>query len=253
MYLDNLIPNSLGALFSPYCLLHKLKQPKMVSYGLMANLLEARRRGLFSGVQGIIDVGANIGQYAYMAHAIFPSLPVHSFEPVPQSCRALEDNFRKHAIPGAVHEVALGAEPGEAEFLLQDNLEQSSFLAKLDQPEVSTRAIRVKTATLDSYQGRIPRLDSYFLKIDTQGFEANVLRGASTFMNRCAVVQLEVAIRPAYAHQPPAHHLLSLMDEFGFDLVEVLDILRRPASEGGALAEADLLFRRKSSLSRAAR
>src|SRR6267378_2827092 len=152
MYLDNLLPNSLGALFSPYCLFHKLKQPKMVSYGLMANLLEARKRGLLAGVQGIVDVGANIGQYAYMAHAIFPSLPIYSFEPVPESYRALEDNFRKHAIPGAVHAVALGAECGEAEFLLQDNLEQSSFLAKLDQGDASINAIRVKTATLDSYQ-----------------------------------------------------------------------------------------------------
>lgn len=212
----------------------------------MANLLEARKRGLFAGVQGIVDVGANIGQYAYMAHAIFPSLPIHSFEPVPQSCRLLKDNFRKHAIPGAVHSVALGAECGEAEFLLQQNLEQSSFFAKLDQVDDSTQAIRVKTATLDSYQSQIPALDHYFLKIDTQGFEANVLRGASGFMNRCAVVQLEVAIRPAYAHQPPAHQLLSMMDTFGFDLVEVLDILRLPSVEGRALAEVDLLFRRKS-------
>jgi len=212
----------------------------------MANLLEARKRGLFAGVQGIVDVGANIGQYAYVAHAIFPSLPIHSFEPVPESYRALEDNFRKHAIPGAVHAVALGAECGEAEFLLQNNLEQSSFLAKLDQRDASTNAIRVKTATLDSYQSQIPPLDSYFLKIDTQGSEANVLRGASVFMRRCTVVQLEVAIRPTYAHQPPAHQLLSMMDDFGFDLVELLDMLRLSAAEGGALAEVDLLFRRKS-------
>lgn len=246
MYLDNLVPNSFGALFSPYCLVHKLMKPKMVSYGLMANLLEARKRGLFAGVQSIIDVGANIGQYAYMAHTIFPSVPIHSFEPVPQSYRALQDNFQKHAIPGAVHSVALGAECGEAEFLLQDNPEQSSFLSKLDQDALPAKIIRVKTVTLDSYQHHIPAQNSFFLKIDTQGFEANVLRGATDFLNRCTVVQLEVAIRPAYAYQPSAHQLLSMMDDFGFDLVEVLDILRLPAPEGGALGEADLLFRRRN-------
>ncbi|MEO8151876.1 MAG: FkbM family methyltransferase [Rhizobacter sp.] len=246
MYLDNLIPNALGAFFSPFCLFHKLKQPTMVSYGLMANLLKARDRGLFAGVQSIVDVGANIGQYAYMAHAIFPTLPIHSFEPVPQSLAALKDNFARYGIPGEVHSVALGAECGQAEFLLQDNLEQSSFFEKLDRPVTSTHAIQVMTATLDSYQDRLPAIKDCFLKIDTQGFEAKVLQGASAFIRRCSVVQLEVAIRPSYAHQPPAHQLLSMMDDFGFDLVEILDMLRRPATEGNVLAEADLLFRRKN-------
>jgi FkbM family methyltransferase len=234
----------MGALGAPTCLWRKLRHPRLVSYGLLANLLSARRRGLITAIDAVIDVGANVGQYAYMAHYVWPHAPVYSFEPDPVCYTELQETFLRHGIPGSCFQLALGERCDERPLKLQSNRAQSSFLSRDDVPGGFASSITVRCTTLDSAAQSFPEVEKALLKIDTQGFEAAVLRGATNFLRRCAYIQLEVAFRPSYAGQPYAAALLATMRESGFICIEILDILRERRIPGSPVAEADLLFAR---------
>jgi FkbM family methyltransferase len=245
MYLDNLVPSRAAALFSPACLIRKVAHPDMVSFGLMANLASARRRGLIDGIDAIVDVGANTGQFAFMAHSVWPDVPVYSFEPDPASHARLRRNFERFRIPGSCFELALGARVERRDLRVQSNSEQSSFLGRIDAGTGCEQEVEVRCDTLDRVAtGFDPAPRRALLKVDTQGFELQVLDGAGAFLDRVAYVQLEVAFRPAYHDQPAAAEIIAAMAARGFSCLEILDILRDPAATGRPVAEADLLFAR---------
>ena len=136
----------------------------------------------------VVDVGANVGQFALLCRLVHPQAKVHSFEPMAEACvvfdRVLggESNVR-------LHRCALGAEAGEAEIYVTARADSSSLLRPEAQMEVfpgthevGTRKIRVALlgdevpeATIES-----PAL----LKIDVQGFEGQVLRGCEALLDR---------------------------------------------------------------------
>lgn len=244
MYLDNLLPKGFAAFAAPKCLWKKILNPSLVSFGLMANLASARRRGLIRDIDAIIDVGANVGQYAYMAHAVWPDIPVFSFEPDPECYAKLQSTFHRHSLQGQCFQLAVGDRSEERYFRLQENSAQSSFLARSDVDGGCTREIPVQCTTLDDAARLLPRRRDALLKVDTQGYEIAVLAGAREFLTDCAFVQIEVAFRRSYEGQPDAIAVMSQMRDLGFVCVEILDILRDQSVPGGPIAEADLLFAR---------
>jgi hypothetical protein len=84
MFLDNLLPSFIGAIAAPLCFVKRIRYPDMVSFGLLASLSKMKSKGIISNIDSIWDIGANQGQFAFMAHNIWPELPVYSFEPDPK-------------------------------------------------------------------------------------------------------------------------------------------------------------------------
>ena len=246
MYLDNLLPKGLAAFAAPGCLWKRILHPDLVSFGLMANLASARRRGLIREIDAIIDVGANVGQYAYMAHAVWPDAPVFSFEPDPACYAKLQSMFRRHGVPGQCLQLAVGERSEERSFRLQENSAQISFLARADVAGGCSREIKVQCTTLDDAAKLLPGRRRALLKVDTQGYEMAVLAGAREFLAGCAFVQLEVAFRRSYEGQPDAVAVMAHMRDRGFTCIEILDILRDRSAPGDPIAEADLLFARSA-------
>jgi FkbM family methyltransferase len=219
--------------------------PAMVSFGLMANLASARRRGLIDAIDAVVDVGANTGQYAFMAHSIWPDVPVYSFEPDSECHATLQRNFERFDIPGRCFELALGETEETKTFRVQANREQSSFLSRFDVEGGFAREVPIQCQTLDRIaESFTPAPRRALLKVDTQGFELQVLGGARSFLERVAYVQLEVAFRPAYLEQPGAAEIIAAMAQHGFACLEILDILRDGSAAGHPMVEADLLFAR---------
>lgn len=91
MFLDNLLPSFIGAVAAPSYFIKRLLYPDMVSFGLLANLAKMSSRGTITGIDSIWDVGANHGQFAFMAHNVWPDLPIYSFEPDPSSVEKLQN------------------------------------------------------------------------------------------------------------------------------------------------------------------
>lgn len=129
-----------------------------------------------------IDVGSNIGMMTLeAARAVGPSGAVWAFEPAPATHAILRQNVEMNGFGNiSALQTALGSERGDAMFYFSpDHLGQSSFI----EPQVGGQEIRVPIQTLDEVMSRESVDSARMLKIDVEGWEIEVLRGASTFLS----------------------------------------------------------------------
>ncbi len=122
-----------------------------------------------------LDVGANIGLYGVPAGAVVgPRGAVVCFEANPSTYRYLLKNLsRNHRANVIAENVAVGAEPGEIRIATQaSNIGEVHVAAGTETGEI------VPMVSLDDYcaEHGIARVD--YIKIDVEGYEASVLRGA---------------------------------------------------------------------------
>ena len=196
-------------------------------------------------VATILDVGANVGQFALAATDRFPDALIHSFEPVPDVAATLQRNVK--GVPAiTVHRVALGTHGGSLRFHRNDFTHLSSPLP-LD-PEQgqlygarATEEITVPVHRLDQLFPTLGVSDPVLLKLDVQGYESEVLAGATGVLAQIAYVVLEVSFRPLYLGQPSFDRLHTQLKEHGYRLDGPVGL-----QEGrtGEIVELDLLYRR---------
>lgn len=241
MYLENLLPRHLAALAAPGCLLHRLLQPKLVSFGLMANLRAQRARGAFDGIGAVVDVGANIGQFAYMISRTLPAVPVHSIEPDPASFAGLQATFARFGIRGGCIHAAASDHAGEGALNRHADSVNNSMLAVSG----GSGSVPVRLARLDDLLGEMPAAARLLLKLDVQGYEMHVLRSAEATLARSNAVIVEVNFERTGTEFAKPEAVMGWLAARGFALHDLLDTLRHPAGEGGGLREADLLFLRR--------
>lgn len=155
-------------------------------YWLLARVLESRRRGLV-----LLDVGANRGDWTAKALDLgigVPALHVHSFEPSATSRAGLERRFSgTHAV--TIHPQAMSARAGEAPFYSAWAGARTSSLA----PDPTASVERVSMTTVDDFVLRRGLGPIALLKIDAEGHDCQVLRGAEQTLRegRVEVVQFE--------------------------------------------------------------
>lgn len=131
----------------------------------------------------IFDVGANVGQTVTEIRRKFPDPVIYSFEPVPSTFKSLVSNTRGiggvHCIP-----CALGETPGTAAITDNATSGQNTLMtsAKPGSPKVEVRVDAVDAFCLAR---DIDAID--VLKIDTEGFEMSVLRGARRMLETGAI------------------------------------------------------------------
>lgn len=131
----------------------------------------------------ILDVGANVGEYARLALAHCPSAEVHCFEPMPVVFAQLQEHLgaepRVH-----LHQQALAAENGTCTFYFDPRATGNTTAVADVQAGVhglrKVETVNARTQTLDAFcqQHGIDHID--LLKIDVEGFESSVLRGGLT-------------------------------------------------------------------------
>lgn len=207
----------------------------------------ARRIHLFShyGIDLVLDVGANAGQYGRFLRNIGYTGRIASFEPLSSAFAALE-----HARAGDplwdAQRVALSNQEGFATLNVAGNSESSSFLPMLPAhlaafPEsryVNTE--RVPMTTLARVVAAVPADARVFLKVDTQGYERTVLEGAGAAWGRFSGVQLEMSLVPCYDGELLIHEMIAYMSGHGFVLMSL-----EPGSSDqrtGQLLQIDGLF-----------
>lgn len=240
MYLEHLIPSSLAALFSPGCFIRRLMYPDLVSFGLLANLHTLGKRGVFKEVDAIVDVGANIGQFAFMVHTALPHLPIFSFEPDATCFARLQQTFATHRIKGRCFPLAISDRAGQAQLNVYESAANNSLLYRQHENAVAVK--NVSCATLDSLRAELASLHAPFLKIDVQGAELSVLRGAGEFLNRCKFVMMETSLVSSYDGNAHIADVFSFMRAAGFSCWEIVDVLRKRKPNELGIVEMDLLF-----------
>lgn len=157
----------------------------------------------------VVEVGANMGSHSVdMARACAPG-PFYAFEPQPRIFQILCGNLALNDIGNAyAHPIAIGEAEGEAVVPLVDYGQDGNF-GGLALAAADTSGIRVRVRPLDGIGFRQLGL----LKIDVEGFEPQVLRGARETIARCRPVIYVENDRAAQQQE-----VISLVAEQGYRL-----------------------------------
>src|ERR1019366_9480917 len=195
----------------------------------------------------VIDVGANVGQFAIASAMIFSKVQVHSFEPVPETVSALKENVRTLANV-KVYPLALGERQGHCAFHVNSHSQSSSILAlgkshlEAFPDEREARTIDVELTTLDAVFDKIDLDPPVLLKLDVQGYETQTLAGGSRTLKRCDYVVAEVSFKPMYQGETPFTDVLTMMERRNFEFLRPVGWLTEPRT--GEVLQIDALFQR---------
>jgi FkbM family methyltransferase len=185
-----------------------------------------RRLFDFLDIDCVIDVGANTGQYRqFLRQEIEYQGYIVSFEPIPHHVTLLKEQAR-HDPKWIVNGCALGAHAGSSEFNIMANTEFSSFLKPThDNVEIFRgqndiqEKVLVKVRTLDDVILECRKelgSKNIYLKLDTQGFDLEVLKGATNTLQSLRALQTEASVRKIYDGMPRYDETIRFLEERGF-------------------------------------
>jgi FkbM family methyltransferase len=172
----------------------------------------------------VLDVGANRGQYGAMLREWGWRGRIVSFEPLGLTHAALARRAAADPTWQVAPRMALGAQDGEAELEVSAESDMSSILPQsplLRAISPSSAVVRKEMVPLRRLDGVVgPYLsaaDRVFLKIDTQGYEPEVLEGAGPLLNRLCGIQLEMSLVPIYEGERDFRTIFDQLTEAGFE------------------------------------
>jgi FkbM family methyltransferase len=178
----------------------------------------------------VIDVGANVGQFARASIEVFDQPEVHSFEPLPSAATQFRENLRDSA-QVRLHPVALGAVNGTATLH-----EHAYSLAS------SLRPVR-RDGAAPSWVSTAPlHHEVPVLKIDVQGTELDVLAGAAETLRSVDWILLELTFEPVYQDEPLFAEVDASMRAMGWRMKWPISAMR--SGDGHLVAQIDALYER---------
>lgn len=193
----------------------------------------------------VIDVGANVGQFAVAGAKLWAPERLYAFEPIPEVCDRLKRNTttlpQVQAAP-----IALGECVGRRAIHVNSYSHSSSIL-RLSQShreafpyarELGTQEIEM--ATLDSVFAGVEFAAPALLKLDVQGYEANVIKGAAATLPKLRWVIAETSLRPFYEGEALFLDIVALMAESGFRFLRPVGSLCDPRT--GEVVQIDAFF-----------
>lgn len=199
------------------------------------------------GIDLLFDVGANIGQYGIMARTLNYKGRIVSFEPLNDAFEKLKKASMNDS-QWTINHFALGDIATKNTINIAGNSGSSSILKMESKhvetlPEseyIGTQEIEIKTlnTVFDSFykQG-----NKVMLKIDTQGYEKNVLEGADQVLDKITLIQLEMSLIPLYQDEILFTEMVQYMEGKGFTLIALENGFSD--SKTGELFQVDGIFR----------
>lgn len=197
-------------------------------------LLEAFYTGLLRPGDTCIDVGAHTGRHTLpMAHCVNPGGRIFAFEPIPAIATELRTKLSASpGINGMVNltQCALADASGETDFtLVSNNPGYSGLLPRHYDREEQTETIRVTLRRLDDFIPQIPIVR--YIKIDCEGAELRVLRGARALLSRDRpLVSFECGDASLEAYDYDAGDIFDFWSTRGYS---VQSIAREPLDRAG--------------------
>lgn len=197
------------------------------------------------GIDAVLDVGANVGQYAALLRSGGYRGRIVSVEPLRDAFAELSRRSAKDSSWQCINS-AVGAEPGSTVINVSANSYSSSLRemtsahtsAAPDSIMVGTEPVRVRTVRDLLGEAAIDPART-LLKVDTQGFEVEVLDGAGDLLRDFAAVQLELSSVELYEGQQLFLPLASRLVDAGFD---VWSLDPGISDAEGRLLQCDVLF-----------
>ena len=173
------------------------------------------------GVQTVLDVGANIGQFGQSLRSDGYRGRIVSFEPLSVAHARLSEIAKNDALWDVAPRCALGEATGSLEINISHNLASSSLL-KVEERSLAAEPL---SGTGSQEAVAVRRLDDVLqpqwgsplaMKLDTQGYELHVLRGAPEALKNVAVLLIEMSLTPLYEGGPGFGEVYECMTRNGF-------------------------------------
>lgn len=172
----------------------------------------------------IFDVGANVGQTTRQIRSLWPTVPVHAFEPVSGTFALLEQNLAADAAT-TLHRLALGSRAGTARMLARPGGVMNRIVTHAAGAQ-QVEEVRIVVGDAFCAERGIERID--ILKIDTEGHDLEVLAGFRNMLaDRCiAYVEVECGIAPDNRMHVPFNRLAEFLFSFGYGLFNLYPGMR---------------------------
>jgi FkbM family methyltransferase len=200
--------------------------------------LAVHLRHLFGSlrIDCVLDVGANRGQYRdFLRSQVGYTGMIHSFEPI-SSLAALLQSRSAGDRNWEIHPFALGSDDTRAAINVTAETMHSSFLT-LDSEAVQDfvnvyREIgreQVAVRRLDAVMKErhsLADMRRIYLKMDTQGYDLEVVKGASDTLKRVCALQTEISVLPTYAGMPDGLTAICMLKKEGFEISGMYSVAR---------------------------
>lgn len=201
----------------------------------------------------VLDVGANTGQFAKELFASGYPGKILSFEPLVSAHAELCKKARGVARWTVAERMAIGATNGFVEMHVSENSVSSSILAMLPlHAEAEPKSVYVRTESVPVNRLDdvcvLSEADRVLLKIDVQGYERQVLEGATRVLGACRAVLAEMSLTPLYDGQVMARELWGWLEGSGLEPWSFEPGFRHP--ESGRMLQIDGVFVRRADGSR---
>lgn len=193
----------------------------------------------------VVDVGANRGQFALDVSKASPHARIFSFEPLSSEAAVFRQVFSGYQNV-ELRQCALGAATGTARMHVAGAADSSSLLeigSLQEQIFAGTREVRVEEVDVETLDDVLLEHDlsgQALLKIDVQGFELEVLRGARDSLRKFRWIYVELSFVELYVGQPLAHEVIEFLRVQGFVPVDT----GMPLRSKGRTVQLDFLFER---------
>ncbi len=223
-------------------LIVKLYNPKNSEEAMLHHLLDTYQ------INNVLDIGANIGQFASGLRKKNYKGNIISCEPLKEAF----DELQKVAISDnkwSVYNTAVGREESESAINISQNSYSSSLLS-IHENHTNTAK---ESIVIDTQKVLIQPLNNLYipskkdrtlLKIDTQGFEMEVLAGAKSIIKDINLILVELSMIPLYKNGPIYTEVIAELDTLGFELFQLYPEFTSPTSY--RLLQANGFFIRKS-------
>ncbi|MBD2040287.1 FkbM family methyltransferase [Microcoleus sp. FACHB-672] len=203
----------------------------------------------------VLDIGANIGQYSMLLRDLGYQGRIVSFEPLSSAYSTLTVVSSKDPLWKIAPRLAIGNVDRESvQINIAGNSQSSSILPMLN----SHLNVAPNSAYTSSEMVPMKRLDtiseyyidedvkSIFLKIDTQGFETQVLEGASAILAKVEFIQIELSLIPLYEGEKLYNDMIALMYHLGYEVYAIIPGFTDPLT--GRLLQMDGIFKKNESM-----
>lgn len=214
---------------------------------------------LGESVGDVVDVGANIGQSCVEFKELWPSARIHCFEPQKECWGAFVNNTSKYK-DVRLNKFGLGADSGERSFYTHSMTSGQSGFYKINSDSKDSILFNSEFSEVEKREFlnkcnferavEIQRLDDYveinkintidFMKIDTQGYELEVLKGSEKILKKIKLIQLEIMFYDFYEHNLSFRAVEEILHPHGFRLYDISYISKNPMN--GRTDWVDVLY-----------
>ena len=178
-------------------------------------------------IDTVIDIGANVGEFTFIFHELFPSSQIHAFEPIPECFNKL--NNKVSGLENVItYKIGLGSQTRVMNLNKSSHDPASSFRVmsefhKENYPHsAQSEQINVKVQRLDDILDFTNAEKNIFIKMDVQGFEDEVIKGGLVTFSKAKVIIVECSYRKLYNKEPMFHGIYELLTSLGFEFMGCL-------------------------------